>query len=299
MNETEKQANGCETTPTLVATNLDKTFRDFWGRPRVHAVRGVSLDARPGEIIGLLGPNGSGKSTTIKMILGLVRPSSGTVRLFGLPPSSAKARSRIGYLPEISHLHPFLTPRETLAYAAGLFNIPRERASAQIEKLLEKVGLSGVAADRRVGEFSKGMARRVGLARALIGDPGFIILDEPTSGLDPIGRRDVKALIRSLAAEGRTVLLSSHLLSEVQDVCTRVAVLVDGAVKASGSLRELLEKSGTNSIFEAMNFPDDKIAPAVAALEALGASRVTVGKPSRSLEDFFLELASNGARLDN
>lgn len=281
--------------PAVEAENLHKTFRDFWGRPRAVAVRGVSLRAFPGEVVGVLGPNGSGKSTTIKMILGLLRPTSGSVRLFGRQPSDRKARARVGYLPELSHLHPFLTPRETLLYACGLFGLPRREAAARAETLLRKVGLGGAAADRRVGEFSKGMARRVGLARALVGDPELVVLDEPTSGLDPVGRREVKDLVKALGGEGRTVLLSSHLLSEVQDVCTRVAVLVRGRVRAEGALPALLEKPGRGVRFDAAGLPPEKNAEARAALLALGAESVEESRPTVALEDFFLSLVGDAA----
>lgn len=276
--------------PALEAEGLRKTFRDFWGRARTKAVRGVSLRAGAGEVLGLLGPNGSGKSTTIKMLLGLLRPTAGAVRLFGLPPSDPRAKARVGYLPELSHLHPFLTPRETLLYAAGLFDMPRALAEKRASELLRRVGLDGPAADRRVGEFSKGMARRVGLARALVGDPALVVLDEPTSGLDPSGRRDVKDLVKELGGEGRTVLLSSHLLSEVQDVCTRIAVLVRGTVRAEGALPGLLETPGGGVRFEVSGLPDAKIPAAREALLALGAESAEAKRGSVSLEEFFLSL---------
>ena len=233
---------GEETTTVLEANGLRKVFRDFWGRPRTVAVDGVSLRAAPGEVVGLLGPNGSGKSTTIKMLLGLLRPSAGSVRLFGLDPREPDARARVGYLPELSNLHKFLTPRETLSYYAGLFDLPASTRRKRIDALLGRVGLGGAGADRPVGEFSKGMARRVGLAQALLNDPALVVLDEPTSGLDPIGRREVKDLILDLGRMGKTVLLSSHLLAEVSDVCTRVAILAGGRVRAEGRLADLLEE---------------------------------------------------------
>ena len=274
--------------PVLEADGLRKVFRDFWRRPRTEAVRGLSLRAGSGEVVGLLGPNGSGKSTTIKMILGLLRPTAGSVRLFGLPPESAAARARLGYLPELSSLHKFLTPRETLAYYAGLFGmkagVRRDRTAA----LLRRVGLDGRAADRPVGEFSKGMARRVGLAQALLNDPEFVVLDEPTSGLDPVGRREVKDLVRELGAEGRTVLLSSHLLAEAEDVCSRVAILVRGRIRAEGRLSELLERRDAVR-FTATGLPPEKEEACRAALEAAGAT-VETDRPSSTLERFFLDI---------
>ena len=196
--------------------NVAKIFRDFWLKPTVKAVDGVSLSIGKGEVFGLLGPNGSGKSTTIKMILGLLRPTSGTVKLFGLKPQSLEARRRLGYLPELSYLHPYLTPRETLRYYAGLCDLDRAEARRREAELIEMTGL-GYAADRPVGTFSKGMARRVSLACALVGKPGLLVLDEPTSGLDPVSTNEVKTLVKALAAGGMTVLTTSHLLADAQD----------------------------------------------------------------------------------
>ncbi len=225
----------------ISAVNLTKVFRDFWRRPKKVAVDGISLSIKQGEVFGLLGPNGSGKSTTIKMLLGLLKPSAGSVSLFGSSPSSPAAKNRLGYLPELSHFHPYLTPRETLHYYAGLFNMSASLRKERTETLLEQMGIAD-AADRQVGEFSKGMSRRVGLAQALLNDPDLIVLDEPTSGLDPIGRHDVKLFINSLAARGKTILLSSHLLAEVEDVCDRVAILCEGSIRAEGRLSDLLER---------------------------------------------------------
>jgi len=177
---------------------LAKTFKDFWFRPVAEAVRGVDLAVEKGDVFGLLGPNGSGKSTTIKMLLGLVKPTAGEIRLFGLPPRDRRARARLGYLPELSYLHPFLTARETILYYAGLSRMPRREAKARAEELLEVVGLKGNE-DRPVGGFSKGMARRVAFASALVAKPELLVLDEPTSGLDPIGTREVKDLVLRLA----------------------------------------------------------------------------------------------------
>lgn len=219
-----------------------KTFRDFWLRPVAEAVRGVDLSVEKGDVFGLLGPNGSGKSTTIKMLLGLLRPSAGEIRLFGLPPGDCRARARLGYLPELSYLHPFLTARETMLYYAGLSRMPRREAKARAAELLETVGLSG-AADRPVGGFSKGMARRVAFAAALVARPELLVLDEPTSGLDPIGTREVKDLVRRLAAGGMTVLITSHQLFDMQDICSRVAILSRGRVVGGGRVADIVERA--------------------------------------------------------
>lgn len=218
--------------------SVEKTFRDFWLRPTVKAVDGLSLQIKRGEVFGLLGPNGSGKSTTIKMILGLLPPSKGSVKLFGLSPMSVKARSKIGYLPELSYLHPFLTARETIGYYAGLCGIDRRTAKDRADQLLKMVGLNDVAS-RPVGGFSKGMARRVALAAALVGKPELLILDEPTSGLDPVSTREVKTLIKSLQAKGMTILTTSHLLSDSEDICDRVMIVNHGKAVAEGLVSEL------------------------------------------------------------
>lgn len=215
-----------------------RVFRDFWLRPTVAAVDGLSLSVRRGEVFGLLGPNGSGKSTTVKMILGLLSPSAGTVSLFGLSPRSLAARRRIGYLPELSYLHPFLTATETLRYYAGLCNLPSRVAKERARQLLAMVGLSEVA-HRPVGGFSKGMARRVALAAALVGKPELLVLDEPTSGLDPVSTKEVKTLIKALAKGGMTVLTTSHLLADTEDICDRVMILNHGKSVAEGRVDEL------------------------------------------------------------
>lgn len=240
---------------------VKKVFRDFWMRPTVEAVKGLDLAVGKGEVFGLLGPNGSGKSTTIKMILGLLAPSAGEVSLFGLPPKSVKARAKLGYLPELSYLHPFLTPRETLKYYAGLNDLPSKVAKVRAAELLKMVKLEDVA-DRPVAGFSKGMARRVALASSLIGKPELLVLDEPTSGLDPVSTKEVKLLIKSLAKSGMTVLMTSHLLADAEDVCDRVAILDRGEKVAEGRVSELgeslesffLAKVGDADDFEVAEF---------------------------------------------
>jgi ABC-2 type transport system ATP-binding protein len=274
---------------------LRKTFRDFWHRPVVEAVKGLNLTVRPGEVFGLLGPNGSGKSTTIKMLLGLLYPTSGEIRVFGAPPQDTKAKARIGYLPEVSHLHPFLTPRETLQYYASLFGMPRAEAKRRTGELLEMVDLVH-AADRAVGRFSKGMARRVGLAQALINAPELLVLDEPTSGLDPIGCREVKDLVRLLAKSGVSVLMTSHLLADVEDVCDRVAILDHGALKAEGKIGDLLRRSdAVRFLVEGL---DDSSAGALRnAIEARVGRPVQQDYPSMSLEAYFLQVVASDGRL--
>ena len=219
---------------------VKKTFRDFWLRPTVNAVDGLDLTVGRGEVFGLLGPNGSGKSTTIKMILGLLGPTAGEISMFGLPPRSLAARERLGYLPELSYLHPFLTARETLMYYAGLCGLSRREAAKRTGELLAMVKLEDVA-NRAVGGFSKGMARRVALASALIGKPELLVLDEPTSGLDPVSTKEVKTLVKALAKNGMTVLMTSHLLADAEDVCDRVMILNHGKSVAEGRVADLGE----------------------------------------------------------
>src|SRR6201981_2699050 len=223
----------------VAVRGLTKIFKDFWTRPKARAVDNVDFDVRRGEVFALLGPNGSGKSTTVKMLLGLLYPTRGHIEVFGHSPRHVATKSRIGYLPEESYLYRYLDSDETLDFFGNLFALPSGDRRQRAEQLLDMVGLTK-ARRRQVGEFSKGMQRRIGLAQALINDPDLVILDEPTSGLDPIGCREVKDLILALAPRGKTVILSSHLLSDVEDVCDRVVIYYGGRIQAMGTLNELL-----------------------------------------------------------
>ena len=225
----------------VAVRGLTKVFKDFWGRSKAKAVDNVDFEVRRGEVFGLLGPNGSGKSTTVKMLLGLLYPSRGHIEVFGHSPRHVATKSRIGYLPEESYLYRYLDSNETLDFFGSLFDLANHERRRRAEQLLEMVGLNQVRR-RMVGEFSKGMQRRIGLAQALINDPDLVILDEPTSGLDPIGCREVKDLILALARRGKTVILSSHLLADVEDVCDRVVIYYGGKVHAMGTLKELLAR---------------------------------------------------------
>ena len=218
---------------------LAKTFRvGFWGR-RVRAVESLSFEVRPGEIFGLLGPNGAGKTTTIKMLLGFVRPSSGRALIGGAEAGSLAARRNLGYLPENPSLYEFLRGDEYLVFAGCLSGLSRAEARRRAAARLEQVGLAG-RADRPIRKFSKGMVQRLALAQALVGDPQTVILDEPMSGLDPIGRKDVRDVILKLREEGRTVLFSTHILSDVEQICDRVGILVDGRLTDCGALADLV-----------------------------------------------------------
>ena len=207
---------------------LTKVYRDFWGRPKVRALEPLDLTIKRGEVFGLLGPNGSGKSTTIKLLLGLIFPSGGDAFVLGQPVGSSEINERIGFLPEESYLYRFLNGEETLEFYGKLFKIDRKTLKQRVPELLDTVGLDEKARKRKLREYSKGMARRIGLAQALINNPDLILLDEPTTGLDPIGTREMKDLILSLKAQGKTVILCSHLLADVQDVCDRITILFKG-----------------------------------------------------------------------
>jgi ABC-2 type transport system ATP-binding protein len=273
----------------LDAVGLTKIYKDFWGRPKARAVNGIDLKIRRGQVFGLLGPNGSGKSTTVKMCLGLLYPSRGSLQVLGESPRSVAVKRRIGYLPEESYLYRYLTAFETLDFFGALFGLPAEERTRRCQQLLDMVGL-GNARYRPVGEFSKGMARRVGIAQALINDPDLVILDEPTSGLDPIGCREVKDLIRLLANRGKTVILCSHLLADVEDVCDEVVVLYGGKVQARGPLKELLTIEDKTRI--TVPGLDKTILDKVLAIlnEGAGTGQVAVDHPSMDLETFFLEV---------
>lgn len=280
--------------PVIEARSLSKVFRDFWYRPKVKAVRGLSFEVRRGEVFGLLGPNGSGKSTTIKMILGLLRPSHGSLLVLGRSPRDVRSKARLGYLPEETYLYPYLTSRETLDFYGRLFDLSARERRTRSDQLLEMIGLQH-AAHRLVGEFSKGMARRIGLAQALINDPELVLLDEPTSGLDPLGTRQVKDLIVALARRGKTVLLSSHLLADVEDVCDRVAILYNGDIKAQGSISELLEVRQQHRL-TVPELSGEQLAQVLATLETMTGQRPSVDHPRMDLERFFLQVVETARK---
>ena len=273
------------------AVGLNKVFRDFWNRSKARAVNDIDFEIHQGEVVGLLGPNGSGKSTTVKMLLGLLYPTGGKLTVFGKSPRTVETKREIGYLPEESYLYKYLTAEETLDFFGSLFNLSRADRKRRIDQLLDMVGLAH-ARRRRVGEFSKGMARRIGIAQAMINDPSFLILDEPTSGLDPIGCREVKDLILELKKRGKTVLITSHLLSDVEDVCDRVIILYGGKIRASGRLNELLTVSDSNRIVTPELEPEVMNRLLEILREKLSDNEFTIDHPRRSLEDFFLEVVS-------
>ncbi|MAB29331.1 MAG: ABC transporter ATP-binding protein [Planctomycetaceae bacterium] len=285
-------SNGSGKKKIVEAVGLTKVFSDFWFRAKARAVDGIDFSIDQNEIFGLLGPNGSGKSTTIKMILGLLRKSRGRLAVFGKEPSDVSIKSRIGYLPEETYMYRFLDARETLDYYGKLFGLERRIRKKRVDELLDMVGLSQVA-HRKVGEYSKGMARRIGLAQALINDPDLLILDEPTSGLDPIGTRQVKGLLQELGRKGTTILLSSHLLSDVEDVCDRMVILYGGKIRAEGTADELLSDSN-HTVIRVPHIDTKTIAAVEKTLQdSAGVSVEAVESPRQRLEDFFLDIVES------
>jgi len=282
----------------IACAGVTKTFNDFWLRPRVRAVDDVSLEVRRGQVYGLLGPNGSGKSTTIKMLLGLLQPTAGRLAILGKLPTDVAVKRLIGYLPEESYLYRFLTGRETLEYFGRLFGLDARSRRERIDMLLEMVGLEAVQ-HRPVGEYSKGMQRRIGLAQSLINDPQLLILDEPTSGMDPVGSRQIKDLIATLARRGKTVLLCSHLLGDVEDLCDRVAIMYGGRIRAEGTCGELLTQADA-TVLETSALPDGVVSEVRDTLARHDLSIRRVERPRRSLESLFLEIVerakAEGAR---
>src|SRR5512136_488902 len=271
---------------------LTKVFKDFWGRPKARAVDGVDFEVRRGEVFGLLGPNGSGKSTTVKLMLGLLYPTKGHIQVFRHSPRHVATKSRIGYLPEESYLYRYLNSHETLDFFGNLFRLPRNDRQNRAEQLLEMVGLSQTRM-RAVGEFSKGMQRRIGLAQALINDPDLVILDEPTSGLDPIGCREVKDLILALARRGKTVILSSHLLSDVEDVCDRVVIYYGGKVQAMGTLKDLLATPDAIQITTPA-LPRETLERVLTIIRKdVAEDKVKIDAPTQNLERYFLDVVQN------
>jgi ABC-2 type transport system ATP-binding protein len=270
------------------ARNLSKTYRDFWGRSKKTALKPLDLEIRRGEIFGLLGPNGSGKTTTLKLLLGLIFPTSGEARIFGRPATDVAKNERIGYLPEESYLYKFLDAEETLDFYGRLFDMSPEERKRRAAALIEMVGLQRDRT-RQLREYSKGMTRRIGVAQALINDPELVLLDEPTSGLDPIGTREMKDLIVDLKARGKTVIMCSHLLADVEDVCDRIAVLHQGELKELGRVEDLLRVTDVTQI-RARGLPAAAREEIRGVLARHGAADVEIGNPRTTLEDLFLDV---------
>ena len=268
--------------------NLTKAYRDFWGRQKVLALKSLDLSIKRGEVFGLLGPNGSGKTTTIKLVLGLLFPTSGQALVFDRDATEVTKNERIGYLPEESYLYRFLNAEETLDFYGRLFDMSSEVRRERVSALIEKVGLTD-ARRRQLKEYSKGMTRRIGLAQALINDPDLILLDEPTTGLDPIGTREMKDLILQLRDQGKTVVLCSHLLADVQDVCDRIAILYQGELKELGRVDDLLKVRDVTQI-QASGLSSDAEAEIRSVIERHGGKVLAMDNPTTTLEDLFLNI---------
>ncbi len=281
-------AEGAEGEVIIETRSLTKVYRDFWGRPKVRAVKALDMQVRRGEIFGLLGPNGSGKSTTIKLLLGLLFPTSGQALVFDKNSTDVSKNERIGYLPEESYLYKFLNAEETLDFYGRLFNMSAAQRRSRTQQLIDLIDLNW-AKRRQLKEYSKGMTRRIGLAQALINDPELILLDEPTTGLDPIGTREMKDLIIKLRDQGKTVLMCSHLLADVQDVCDRIAILHQGELKELGRVDDLLSVQDVTQI-QARGLNPEAEEEIRKVIERHKGELVTMENPSTTLEDLFLKI---------
>jgi len=268
--------------------NLTKVYRDFWGREKVRALKALDLEVRRGEIFGLLGPNGSGKTTTIKLLLGLLFPTSGQVLVLGREATDVTKNERIGYLPEESYLYKFLNAEETLDFYGRLFKIPKLVRRQRVADLIKMVGLER-AKKRQLKEYSKGMTRLIGLAQALINDPELILLDEPTSGLDPIHTREMKDLILRLRDQGKTIVMCSHLLADVQDVCDRIAILYQGELKELGRVDSLLKVRDVTEI-HVSGLSEAAAGEIRQTIARDNANLVSFGNPTTTLEELFVKI---------
>ena len=271
--------------------SLSKVYRDFWGRQKVRALKALDLEVHRGEVFGLLGPNGSGKTTTIKLLLGLLFPTSGEALIFGKSSTDVGKNERLGFLPEESYLYRFLNAEETLDFYARLFDMPADVRQERVDALIKQVGLDK-ARKRQLQEYSKGMTRRIGLAQALINNPDLILLDEPTSGLDPLGTREMKDMILRLKDEGKTVIMCSHLLADVQDVCDRIAILHQGELKEIGRVDELLTVTGETQI-RAKGLTDACQNELREVIGRHNGELLGMSNPTTTLEELFLSIVSD------
>ncbi len=285
----QKSASQAQDTDVIIETrNLGKVYRDFWGRKKVNALKALDIEVKKGEIFGLLGPNGSGKSTTIKLIQGLLFPTSGRAFVFGKDARDVSKNERIGYLPEESYLYKFLNAEETLDFYGRLFDIPASTRRQRTDQLIKMVGLDR-ARRRQLREYSKGMTRRIGLAQALINEPDLLILDEPTTGLDPIGSREMKDLILRLRDEGKTILMCSHQLADVQDVCDRVAILHQGELRELGRVDSLLKVRDVTEV-HAKGISEEVKQKIVDLIKNSGGEVMSVDNPTTTMEELFLDI---------
>lgn len=276
--------------------HLTKVFKVPMRRERVVAVRDLSIKVEAGEVYGLLGPNGSGKSTTLKVVLGLVSPTRGKTKVFGEDSALVRSRMDVGFLPENPYFYKFLSGAETVRFFGKLSGLGGDELEVRVKELLELVGLTE-AADRRVGSYSKGMLQRIGLAQALVQDPGLLVLDEPTAGVDPVGSREIRDLILALKARGKTILLCSHLLSQVQEICDRVGILARGRLVREGRVEDLLAVRDRAEMVLEHAAPEQLAALREAAAQ-LGIKVVSSGRPQTTLENLFLEAIEPGDSPD-
>lgn len=275
--------------PAVEISRLTKDFRIGVRGVKLRAVDDVSFSVAPGEIFGLLGPNGSGKSTTLKIMLGLFRPTSGTCRLFGRESTDAAARRDVGFLPEAPYFYGWLSGRELVRFYAKLAGVPAKRLDAAVEEALEITGMTA-AASRRVKTYSKGMLQRIGVAQAIVHDPRLVILDEPTAGIDPIGSAEIGECILGMKRRGKTVLLCSHLLGQVENICDRIAIMDKGRLVVAGTLDAVLTRRDrtTLTLSGAEGLSEADFAELRAFLRARGAEIESVAHPRMSLEKFFV-----------
>jgi ABC-2 type transport system ATP-binding protein len=270
----------------ITTENLTKAYKDFWGRPKTHALSGLNLEIKRGEIFGLLGPNGSGKTTALKLMLGLISPTKGRAVILGKPPRDTKLKSRIGFMPEESYLYRFLNADETLYFYGQLLGLKANALKEKIDRVLKIVGLEN-ARKKPLREYSKGMSRRMGLAQVLLKEPEIFILDEPTIGLDPVGAGEIKDIIRQLKKEGKTVLFSTHLLSEAEPLCDRIGILYEGKLITLGRLDELLELRYEIEII-VKGLDKDKEKPILDFIKGQGGELVSLRQAKEKLEEFYI-----------
>jgi ABC-2 type transport system ATP-binding protein len=287
QNNTSDSERKSETDIVIETRNLGKVYRDFWGRKKVQALKSLDIEVKRGEVFGLLGPNGSGKSTTIKLLLGLLFPTNGRAFVFGKEASDVSKNERIGYLPEESYLYKFLNAEETLDFYGRLFDMPADVRRQRARTLIEMVGLQR-ARRRQLKEYSKGMTRRIGLAQALINEPELLVLDEPTTGLDPIGSREMKDLILRLRDQGKTILMCSHQLADVQDVCDRIAILYQGELKELGRVDSLLKVQDVTEI-HTKALSEDAKREIQEVLRKHGSEIIQMDNPTMTMEELFLD----------
>ncbi len=283
-----------ETQIMIKGEKITKVFNDFWGKTKVRALNELDIEVKSGSITGLLGPNGAGKSTLIKLLLGHLYPTSGTIEVIGKSPKDVQTKQKIGYLPERTSFYTNLTAKETLQFFADLLGLPGKEAKMRITQLLKMVGLDKIER-RLVGEFSHGMRKRLGLAQALLNDPDLLLLDEPTAGMDPVGCREIKDLILTLGKRGKTILMTTHLLADVQDVSDTIMILYGGRLQACGNIDTLLANKD-EILIRAASVPENTLDKVKKILDPKDSSSVKVTHPIKTLEDYFLSVIAEAGK---